>query len=434
MVRRDGPEYANLEMLALGAVLVEEAAKEGSDAASTRAFVLSRMKDTDFASETAKKMWAWILEQQGKGLPVALEYVPHDMLGYASICIERWYGLYGNARNIKKTCDEMARITDLYYAHSKVKSLFHNLNFIDDMETAHVVLQLREVADSVAAQHPEVVEDVVTVSDALHSYMSLWGKLSPRLCFGLWEIDSTIRGFRAPNIVVIAGRTNTGKSAIWIPIAIENARKGKRVLIVSTEMDRNAMTKRMIANIGNIKMASLDSIEDGDIDTMVLNETRILDAHKELSSLPITMNDKCRTVGEIDDLCRQAEANGNPYSLIIIDYIQLLRPTKTFITKTEIPMSIVSSELKAIASARNVAIVALSQLNRAAMTEGKEPELHHLAQSGSLENDADMVLLMHRPEKDDPKHIHINLAKNRHGGYGRWDLSFEGDTMRYYAR
>jgi replicative DNA helicase len=68
------------------------------------------------------------------------------------------------------------------------------------------------------------------------------------------------------------------------------------------------------------------------------------------------------------------------------------------------------------------------------MAEGSEPELHHLAQSGSLENDSDMVFLMHRPEKADPKHITLRLAKNRHGGYGSWSFTFEGEVMRYFGR
>jgi len=434
MIKRDSPKYATLEKLALGAVMAEEASDTSSEASDTKAYVLSHLRPSDFHSSSSTATFDWAVDCVKNDRPCSYMFVPDALCAYAGSCIMAWSDLYGRDRNIKAICDDMARISDVYFAYGKAKELFERMNQTDDMSAAHIVQQFREIADGTAARHPEVVEDVVNVADALHAYMSLWGKLSPRMSFGLPIIDATIRGFRAPNVVVIAGRTNTGKSAIWIPIAIENAKKGRRVLICSTEMDRNAMTKRMIANIGCIKMGSLDDIEDGNMDAAILNDTRIKQAHEDLHALPITMNDKVKTVGEIDELCRQAESNGHPYALVVIDYIQLLHPTKTFIQKTEMPMSLVSGEMVALAKARNIGLIALSQLSRAAMTEGKEPELHHLAQSGSLENDADMVFLMHRPEKDDPKHVEVVLAKNRHGGYGRWNFTFEGDVMRYYKK
>lgn len=434
MIKRDSPKYATLEKLALGAVLAEEASDSSSEASETKVYVVSHLRLSDFHNKYACDTYQWALDQIAADRPTSYTFVPDTLCGYASSCVIAWSDMYGKDKNIKAICDDMARISDVYFAYGKAKELFETMNRTDDMHTAHIVQQLREIADGTAARHPEVVEDVVNVADALHSYMSLWGRLSPRMSFGLPLVDATIRGFRAPNVVVIAGRTNTGKSAIWIPIAIENAKKGRRVLICSTEMDRNAMTKRMLANIGGIKMNSLDDIEDGNMDMAILNDARIKQAYADLHALPITMNDKCKTVGEIDELCKQAESNGHPYALIIIDYIQLLHPTKTFIQKGEIPMSIVSGEMISLSKGRNVGVIALSQLSRAAMAEGKEPELHHLAQSGSLENDADMVFLMWRPKPEDPKHIELILAKNRHGGYGRWHMQFEGEVMRYFSR
>jgi len=116
-------------------------------------------------------------------------------------------------------------------------------------------------------------------------------------------------------------------------------------------------------------------------------------------------------------------------ALLVVDYLQLVRPSRPNSSRN-VEVSEVSSSLKALAKELNIPMIVLSQLNRSSDTDKRQPGLRDLRDSGSIEQDADIVGLLHRPDPDKPL-VHLNIAKHRQGPRRKLELVFFGETFRF---
>ena len=251
---------------------------------------------------------------------------------------------------------------------------------------------------------------------------------------GFIEFDKLTGGLRAGDLVIVAGRPSMGKSTLAVNMAEYAAvHQGSRasVAIFSLEMPSEQVITRMLASLGGVPLNSLRSGQITDDDWV-----RITSATSQLSEARIFVDETpALNPTELRARARRVKRE-HGLSLIVVDYLQLMQVPGTQENRaTEIAE--VSRGLKALAKELQVPVIALSQLNRAVeQREHKRPVMSDLRESGSLEQDADMVLLIYREEVYDrnttKKGIaEIDLVKHRNGEIGQFLLTFQGQFARF---
>ncbi len=244
--------------------------------------------------------------------------------------------------------------------------------------------------------------------------------------FGLF--DHYVGGLRAGEMILIAARPSHGKTTLAMQMAFKCARQGVPVAVFSLEMRRQQLIQRLLANIASIPAADLrdGQLSDAQWDALTAKGASIAET-------PIWIDDSPEMT-PADIRSRLAAMTPKP-GLVVVDYIQLLRsPDKAENRVQEI--AAVSRGIKAIAKTLNVPVLCAAQLNRAA--EGRAdgiPDLSDLRESGQLEQDADVVVFIHRPRMKDPLAVNdraqLRVAKNRMGARGDFELAFDERYVRF---
>lgn len=210
---------------------------------------------------------------------------------------------------------------------------------------------------------------------------------------GLTEIDRRIKGFKDQDLVIIAARPSMGKSVYAMNIGEFNARQGKNVLVFSLEMGDASIAKRFLARLGGIhlgKLASPKELNAGD--WQALNS-----AAGALKNLPMTIVDKGQMhVNQIRAYSRKAHA-AKPLDLIVVDHIHLMQGDVAHGREREIAS--ITGGLKALAKELNCPVIAVAQLNRSVENRpDKRPLMSDLRDSGSIEQDADIIQMLYRDD------------------------------------
>ncbi len=249
---------------------------------------------------------------------------------------------------------------------------------------------------------------------------------------GFTQLDRKTTGLQAGDLVVIAGRPSMGKSTLAVNIA-ENAAiaKGLPVAIFSMEMSAEQLTLRMIASLGRVNQTHLRTGNFSEEDW-----SRIQGAMAQLTGAPIYIDESpALTPTELRARARRLKRERG-LGLIVVDYLQLMQVSGTKENRaTEI--SEISRSLKALAKELQVPVVALSQLNRAVeQRTDKKPVMSDLRESGAIEQDSDVILLIYREEVYDPNTTRrgiadIIIAKQRNGPSGEIQLPFLGEYTRF---
>lgn len=231
--------------------------------------------------------------------------------------------------------------------------------------------------------------------------------------------------------VILAGRTSMGKTALALNIALNVAGQGKIVGFFSLEMSSQQLTRRLLANVGMINGERLNRVQ------MTADDwRRLYEAQQAMQNLPLFVDDTAgMTILDVRSKARRMKTKYGLH-LLVIDYLQLIRPTKRGRTREE-EVSEISRGLKATAKELNISILTLSQLNRKLEDRpNKRPRLSDLRESGSIEQDADIVTFIYRDEvyrKDSPHKgiAEMIVAKNRNGRTGTARLTYLEDYLRY---
>ncbi|HEY6020968.1 MAG TPA: DnaB-like helicase C-terminal domain-containing protein, partial [Candidatus Paceibacterota bacterium] len=236
---------------------------------------------------------------------------------------------------------------------------------------------------------------------------------------GFTDLDQLLGPLRPGHLMVIAGRPGQGKSVLGADIGRHVSKNmNNRVLYVTLEMSAEELSVRNISAISNVEF---DKLRDGIVNADEV--TRLEMASAQWESVPFTILERSRIeLAEVNSELRRAETAGNPFSMVIVDYLQLLQ-TNSKLFNREQQVAELSREGKIIARERNVVFVLLAQLNRGPeQRNDKRPQLSDLRESGAIEQDADSVVMIHRPEyydkNDKPGNCYLLLVKNRHGQTG----------------
>jgi replicative DNA helicase len=249
---------------------------------------------------------------------------------------------------------------------------------------------------------------------------------------GFSKLDDLTQGFQASDLIIIAGRPSMGKTAFALNIAMNICSSQKElfpVCIFSLEMSRQQVVNRMLSTLSGITSSDIRS---GKIDSK--KSTIMEQSLADLNRFPIYVDDSgTASIPEIRSKLIKMKLKYKQIDMVIIDYLQLLGSDSKDTRTNEI--SKITRSLKLLAKELQTPIVLLSQLNRAVETQtNKRPMLSHLRDSGSVEQDSDLVLFLYResyynPGNDDE--TEIILAKHRNGPTGVVRLAFESSTATF---
>jgi replicative DNA helicase len=237
-----------------------------------------------------------------------------------------------------------------------------------------------------------------------------------RISTGIPGLDKLLDGgFALGTYTCVGGYTSNGKSFLGSNLAYTAARQGRKVAVVSFEMGKIPLYKRLL------------SIHSG-VPDMALQGSDLKNADRALRALPIRLFCGGRKTGEAIAMLARREKMRAGLDLLIIDYIQQVHSTASKNANPNEKLTQISATLQDLAQSQDVALVALSQLNRSGARENK-PSLWALRDSGSLEQDADHVILLQKDPKNEDL-LSLNLAKNRHGRCGLVDCRFDREGGR----
>ena len=291
--------------------------------------------------------------------------------------------------------------------------------------------------------------DFVSIREILDQYLEdraaaeePLGRTSAPIQTGFDKIDELLGGLHRSDMVVLAARPAVGKSTLAVNICLNAAKVGAVVGMFSLEMSREQLALRMLASEAevNAQRLRLGLYTEAE-------ERRIIDCIGSLSELPIYVDDT--PLQGIVEMRSKASRLSNEIGLdlLIIDYIQIIQEARSTRENRVQEMSEITRSIKGTARALNVPVIAVSQLSRAVeMRTSHRPQLSDLRESGSIEQDADVVMFIHRddlynteeewagryPDKPYPKNVaEIIVAKHRHGPVGSLKLLFRDKLVRF---
>lgn len=253
---------------------------------------------------------------------------------------------------------------------------------------------------------------------------------------GFKELDNKLSGFQRSDLIILAARPSMGKTSLALDIARNAAIKnGVSVAIFSLEMSSQQLVDRMLAAESRVdawKLRTGKLTNDEDFE-------RIRDSLEMLSKAPIYIDDQpAANILRLRSTARRLKSEKN-LGMIIIDYLQLMTPTSSgFKDNVVQQVTEISRSLKQLAREMDVPVIALSQLSRAVEQRGGRPRLSDLRDSGSIEQDADVVMFIHREDKmkedsGKPNIAEILIEKHRNGPTGKVELYFDDKKSSFLS-
>ena len=304
--------------------------------------------------------------------------------------------------------------------------------FVDQIETKIFAVTQNRVSES-AKQMREPTREAMNVITRM---MMKKGELTG-ISSGFKDLDQMMWGFQRQEMIVLAARPSMGKTSLALNFAEAAAlpKKGPpaAVLIFSLEMGASQLALRMLCSRARVNMKLL---RDGLLSKNGEEQTKLLEAADEFSKSPIYIDDSSAiSIMQLRAKARRIHSR-TPLGFIIVDYLQLLSPTDPKVPREQ-QVAEASRGLKAIAKELDVPVLVLSQLNRSSEKDNRTPKISDLRESGSIEQDADVVLMLARPRDADEKFqvaadsAELIVAKQRNGPVGELKLTFLRDITRF---
>lgn len=398
------------------------------------------LKPSDFFREAHRRIFAQMLELEHDGRGVDFLLVTEELRNHGDL--ERVGGMAyiaglvdgipksTNVEHYAEIVREKARLrATIEAAETMLREAYENddaKEVIDHAEQALFALGQGR-SQTVFVSMRDIMPGVLDQIEAWHAHR---GQVSG-VPSGLSDLDDMTGGFQPGNLVIVAARPSMGKSAFVLDVACHAARKGKTVLFFSLEMSRIELAVRGISG-----SARLDGhkLQRGFVTSSEYG--RISTAACELAELPLYVDDSpFLTVQDIRHGCRRLKAQSG-LDLVIVDYTQLMISEG----KTEsraLEVAAITRSFKALAKELGVPVLALSQLNRdLERRDNKRPKLSDLRDSGAIEQDADVVLMIYRDEVYHDQTLDRGIAeliigKQRNGPVGTVRAAWIAEETRF---
>ncbi len=242
---------------------------------------------------------------------------------------------------------------------------------------------------------------------------------------GFRDLDRYLSGLQNSDFILLAARPSVGKTALGINIAVNAAKNGKKVGVFSLEMSKRQITQRIISMIS---MVNLSDIISGNLEEEEWNQ--LLTKMEDIKNLDLYIDDTASI--SLTELRAKAKRKKQEegLDLIMIDYLQLMTTDSSRVENRQQEISTISRGLKALAKELNIPILSLSQLSRKTEERSdKKPMLSDLRESGAIEQDADVVMMLYRDDYYDKEselqnNLEVIIAKHRNGPTGSVNLYF----------
>lgn len=348
---------------------------------------------------------------------------------------------------------------------STVPSAANIKHYASIVQRKHLMRSLIEAGEDIAGMGYDEAADIdqvldeaekriysVTATPSLHKFVTLrdslgeaWERLEKLhggehelrgVPTGFRELDTMLAGFQKSDLVILAARPSMGKTTLALDIARKSSVKhGTKIGIFSLEMSAQQLVDRMLAaealvNSWSLRTGRVKSDEDF---------TRIRNSMDVLSSAPIFIDDQpANNILKMRSVARRLKSEQG-LDMIIVDYLQLMTPTLSRSSDSTVQqVTEISRSLKTLARELEVPVIALSQLSRAIEQRRGKPRLSDLRDSGSIEQDADVVMFIHRDDKmndnsDRPNIAEILIEKHRNGPTGSVELYFDQEKTTFLS-
>ena len=301
--------------------------------------------------------------------------------------------------------------------------------------------QLLDMAESeiMAIAQRRTRRDFINIKDALAESFDRLDELHKKgtnlrgIPSGFYDLDNKLAGMQESNLLILAARPAQGKTALALNMAqYLTVHEKIPVGIFSLEMSKEELVDRLLVSQADVDAWRLKTGRLSDEDF-----TRLSEAMGELAEAPLFIDDTPGiNIFEIRTKARRLQMM-HGVKLIILDYLQLIDPGRRFDSRVQ-EVSIISQSLKNLARELHIPVLAVSQLSRAVEHRGeKKPQLADLRESGSIEQDADVVMFIYKEESDvknwEQQVVKLLVAKHRNGPGGEIELIFKGDRIRFYS-
>lgn len=327
-------------------------------------------------------------------------------------------------RKIIKSCQEVIKKT-LHYDGT------------DDEFLEEIEKELLQATEEQEQRGLTPAGDVVTaVMEELESRVGLGDKLTG-VPTGFKDIDAVTGGWQASDLIILAARPGMGKTALALNWAVAAARSGSPTAVFSLEMSKNQLVMRLLASEAKIDSAKM---RRGNLNPD--EQDMLMQGMRQLNDLPaqLSIDDTpAITMMELRSRCRRFKRE-HGLGLIVIDYLQLVgRSVEARYENREREISEISRSLKALAKELSVPVISLAQLNRGPDARpDKRPRMSDLRESGSMEQDADLVLFIYRDEyyhksSEEAGKAEVIIGKNRHGPMETIELAFLANYVSFHT-
>lgn len=300
--------------------------------------------------------------------------------------------------------------------------------FLDTVETK--ILGISDSRISSSFHHVEhIVPEAITLIEKLYDQKEAVTGIPT----GYTKLDMMTAGLQKSDLIIIAARPSMGKTAFSLNIGqYVGVTKNQAVAVFSLEMSKEQLVLRMLCSEARVSNSKVRTGQIAERDF-----PRLVDAAGRIAAAPIYIDDTpALTVTELRAKCRRLHRT-QPLSLIIVDYLQLMRSPQYGHISREQEISDISRNLKALAKELSVPVIALSQLNRSVESrENKRPVMSDLRESGAIEQDADIITFIYRDEVYDANSVdkgvaEIIISKHRSGPIGTVRLAFSAEFTRF---
>ena len=302
-------------------------------------------------------------------------------------------------------------------------------------ETGDIRTLLDEVEQSVfSLSQQQLKQNFITLKDALAESFDRLDELHHKagglrgVPTGFWDLDGKLAGMQDSNLIILASRPGQGKTSLTLNIAAHVAvKEGLPVGMFSLEMSKEELVDRLLVAQSEVDAWKLKTgkLDDNDFD-------RLQEAMGVLADAPLFIDDTpAINIMEMRTKARRLQAE-HGLSLLIVDYLQLVHGRNLENRVQEV--SEISQSLKNLARELKIPVLACSQLSRAVEQRGsRKPQLADLRESGAIEQDADVVMFIWRPDQENGENVKLDIQKHRNGPTGEIDMIFKAERVKFYG-
>ncbi|HVT01155.1 MAG TPA: replicative DNA helicase [Patescibacteria group bacterium] len=431
MAQKIPPNSREAESAVLGGLLIDHEAINS----------VGQVLDPEYFYDGSNKIiFETMMELYEQRKPIDLLTLTH------ALKIKKKYEAVGGSEYLTSLADAVPTAANIEHYASILKETYirrsmitmassmAELSFEEDKSSMELLDTIEQKIFSISQQNVKQgfvhVRDTLTESfdklDELHKNDSKYRGVET----GFVDLDMMLSGFQDSNLIVLAARPGQGKTAFVINIAqYVSAVNKQSVGIFSLEMSKEELVDRLLISQANIDAWKLKTgkLSEDDFE-------KLSGAMGELAEAPIFIDDTPGiTIAEIRSKARRLQLE-HGLKLLVIDYMQLVNPGRRFENRVQ-EVTYISQSLKNLARELKIPVIGVSQLSRAVEQRGdRKPQLADLRESGSIEQDADVVMFLYtKDEEFTPQRVVcINIAKHRNGAVGEKELLFRGDRIKFF--